>query len=556
MASEIEASTVPKEMVETDEAPLKLRIAILHPDLGIGGAERLIVDAALGLQARGHSVEIITSHHDEKHSFDETNDGTLKITHVPSFIPRSIFNGFHIYLAILRQLHLFFVILVSVRWRKYRKPYDVYIVDQLSASVPLVRWLLGRRVVFYCHFPDKLLAAGKEANLDKPQEMSTLKYIYRWPADLIEELSTGYSDVLLANSQFTSTVFKKVFSSIDKNIEIVYPGINIEAYEQALTSEDIADVAPIRSNRPTLISLNRFERKKNTALAIEAYVGLLSSLTPADKSKGHDQIRLVIAGGYDPRLQDNIDTLEHLISICKAHSLSYFIHPNSTPSASLPQSTAKSSSAAQVTFILNFTQGQRRYLLQSSDTVALLYTPANEHFGIVPVEGLISGLPVLAVNSGGPIESLVDYSTHTKEPKTGKNGKSKSQSVQGTAWLRSPSPDAWSAALMEIIRLSKAERDALSIRAKARAKDKFSMKQMCVGFEWALYRATAMGKPDDFPIGWIDLLLMAAGVVAAVWVMSPDKWQWEVVKGPLQFGVLLTFFAISIRIWMRLTTGR
>lgn len=40
-----------------------------------GGAERLIVDASLALQQRGHAVEIFTSHHDPKHSFEETNNG-------------------------------------------------------------------------------------------------------------------------------------------------------------------------------------------------------------------------------------------------------------------------------------------------------------------------------------------------------------------------------------------------------------------------------------------------------------------------------------------------
>lgn len=30
----------------------------------------------------------------------------------------------------------------------------------------------------------------------------------------------------------------------------------------------------------------------------------------------------------------------------------------------------------------------------------MLYTPANEHFGIVPVEAMCSGAPVIAVNSG------------------------------------------------------------------------------------------------------------------------------------------------------------
>ncbi len=34
------------------------RVVFLHPDLGIGGAERLVLDAALALQAKGHQVKI------------------------------------------------------------------------------------------------------------------------------------------------------------------------------------------------------------------------------------------------------------------------------------------------------------------------------------------------------------------------------------------------------------------------------------------------------------------------------------------------------------------
>jgi hypothetical protein len=44
-----------------------------------GGAERLVVDAAVGLQKLGHTVEIYTSHHDPAHCFDETRDGMLGI---------------------------------------------------------------------------------------------------------------------------------------------------------------------------------------------------------------------------------------------------------------------------------------------------------------------------------------------------------------------------------------------------------------------------------------------------------------------------------------------
>ena len=41
-----------------------VRVAFIHPDLGIGGAERLIVDVALALKSRGHSIHMFTSHHD------------------------------------------------------------------------------------------------------------------------------------------------------------------------------------------------------------------------------------------------------------------------------------------------------------------------------------------------------------------------------------------------------------------------------------------------------------------------------------------------------------
>ena len=42
----------------------KLRVCFVHPDLGIGGAEMLVVNAALSLQSRGHDVRIFTGHHD------------------------------------------------------------------------------------------------------------------------------------------------------------------------------------------------------------------------------------------------------------------------------------------------------------------------------------------------------------------------------------------------------------------------------------------------------------------------------------------------------------
>jgi alpha-1,3/alpha-1,6-mannosyltransferase len=56
-------------------------IVFFHPDLGIGGAERLVIDAAVGLQSRGHKVTIFTSHCDPQHCFDEARDGKHPLTY-------------------------------------------------------------------------------------------------------------------------------------------------------------------------------------------------------------------------------------------------------------------------------------------------------------------------------------------------------------------------------------------------------------------------------------------------------------------------------------------
>lgn len=58
----------------------KPAIVFFHPDLGIGGAERLVVDAAVGLQERGHRVVIFTNHCDPKHCFEECRDGIMALT--------------------------------------------------------------------------------------------------------------------------------------------------------------------------------------------------------------------------------------------------------------------------------------------------------------------------------------------------------------------------------------------------------------------------------------------------------------------------------------------
>ncbi|EGN96370.1 glycosyltransferase family 4 protein [Serpula lacrymans var. lacrymans S7.3] len=460
----------------------KLRIAFIHPDLGIGGAERLVVDAALGLQTLGHSVDIYTSHHDRDHCFDETRDGTLRVHNVVSPFPRSFRGLFHILFAHARQLHLTKHLLFSSQ----QASSDVFFVDQLSTCIPLIRLWGKKRVIFYCHFPDKLLANGEFVEGKSRKKMGFLKSLYRFPMDWLEEVTTRQADIILANSKFSARVTQSYLPSIRQSPRVIYPGINIPAYEKAVDLSD-PDIIRVSSERPTFLSLNRFEMKKNAVLAIQAF-----SLFQNESSgrKEVDGIRLVIAGGYDPRLEDNVMTLASLVDQAKARELTYDIVTPSQFQSNLP-SIGGTTSDPSILFLLNFTTAQRSALLKAPSTLALLYTSANEHFGIGPVEGMICGLPVLACNSGGPTESVVD-----------------SPIEQKTGWLRAPEAKLWAEVLTEISSLTKEQRNVLATRSRNRARELFGMDSMAKKMEVVLQEAFEMGPIPSF--NWQYLLYFVA----------------------------------------------
>ena len=159
-----------------------MKIAFIHPDLGIGGAERLIVDAAMGLLKKGHEIVIYTSHHDSNHCFTETKT-ELKVIVYGDFLPRNVFGYGHILFAILRNLYLCFCIFLESLNKS--RHYDLFIVDQLSISIPLLRWT-GSKILFYCHFPDKLLT----------QRKTIFKKLYRLPFDFLEQITTSMNSFM------------------------------------------------------------------------------------------------------------------------------------------------------------------------------------------------------------------------------------------------------------------------------------------------------------------------------------------------------------------------
>ncbi|KAF2659187.1 glycosyltransferase family 4 protein [Lophiostoma macrostomum CBS 122681] len=361
-------------------ASKRQKIVFLHPDLGIGGAERLVIDAAVGLQNRGHQVTIFTSHCDPAHCFDEARDGTLDVrVRGNTIVPPTILGRFAILCAILRQLHLILQITLFSSELQKLTP-DAFFVDQLSAGIPLLRVLQAKaRIIFYCHFPDKLLA----------KKGGILKTLYRGPFDWLESWSTGCSDKIVVNSKFTKSVFAEAFPSL-KNREpgVVYPCVDISS------ANAIEEVKPLWGNKKILLSINRYEKKKDVALAVKAY----AALSPEER-RG---TRLVIAGGYDPRVSENLATYTELYELADSLHLKHATAKTVITAQSIPDEIS-------VLFLHSVPNAFKASLLSTSRL--LVYTPRNEHFGIVPLEAMLAGTPVLAANEGGPTETVISGQT-------------------------------------------------------------------------------------------------------------------------------------------------
>ncbi|KAJ5218694.1 uncharacterized protein N7498_000793 [Penicillium cinerascens] len=462
-------------------------VIIIHPDLGIGGAERLIIDVALALQNRGHRVTIYTSHRDKAHCFDEARDGTLDVrVRGNTIFPAHIFGRLHILMASLRQLHLTASLLTELGSRDQPSQSsekdqsgnaeeirdDIFIVDQLPACVPILKTFgqprksRTQRILFYCHFPDQLLARRNEGG----SLLRLAKLLYRYPFDWFEGWAMSASDRVVANSNFSRGVVRSVFGTEKLgDVEVVYPCVDTNT---GLAAPETKAADALWGGKKILLSVNRFERKKDMALAIRAYNGL-----GARKRKG---TRLVIAGGYDNRVQENVQYHQELDDLAKSFGLETATAKTVVSALSIPDSI-------DVLFLLSVPTTFKNTLLAQSKL--LLYTPINEHFGIVPVEAMLAGLPVLASNTGGPLETIVEGET---------------------GWLRDAhAVDEWTAVMDKVLYgMSQTDIERMAAAGKARAEHEFSLTAMGDRLEEEiLTMLTVERRPFH---GWQQVLAMLA----------------------------------------------
>lgn len=136
-------------------------------------------------------------------------------------------------------------------------------------------------MLFYCHYPDLLLARGREG---------WWKRAYRAPFDKLEGWSMGFAQAVAVNSEFTKGVVRETWPGLEGRVElrVVHPCV---AIDEVPAKGDVEEIVEWREEKMVL-SINRFERKKDVALAIKAFAAI-----PEARRKG---VRLVIAGMSPP----------------------------------------------------------------------------------------------------------------------------------------------------------------------------------------------------------------------------------------------------------------
>lgn len=249
---------------------------------------------------------------------------------------------------------------------------EVVFCDLVSICILVLRLRIPY-VVFYCHYPDQLLS----------HPGGYFKQLYRMPLNYLEEITTGIAHKIFVNSCYTSNVFKSTFKRLKIKPEILYPSINTDFFDKTriVSIERVLD-RKLPDDSIILLSINRYERKKKLSVAIEALAELEKLLT----KEVYKRVFLIMAGGYDKRIEENVEYHLELIGLADE------LHVTD-----------------KVIFLRSPSDIDKVSILHHCKIV--IYTPPNEHFGIVPLEAMYMGKPVIAHNSGGPTESIISGKT-------------------------------------------------------------------------------------------------------------------------------------------------
>ena len=186
----------------------------------------------------------------------------------------------------------------------------------------------------------------------------------------------------------------------ESRVEVLHHGVDADRWR------------PDGRREPFFLVAGRIMWQKNIEIAVDAW----KLFKPHARD---NQMRLVIAGTVDAKSRPYFEMLK-----------------------------VRAGHRSDIEFVLDPTDAGMLDLYQRAR--AVIFTPASEDWGLVPLEAMACGKPVIAVDRGGPRETVVDGMT---------------------GYLRPDEPAAFARSIHELALMADEDLDAMAARARARALD-------------------------------------------------------------------------------------
>jgi glycosyltransferase involved in cell wall biosynthesis len=213
------------------------------------------------------------------------------------------------------------------------------------------------RAAFDPHYQQEYLAMNGNS-LARRLSLGAMSRVFRF-VDRI--MWNKYTHIFAISEEVRRRIVRGKLCTEDK-VEVIYPGV------------DLSHLQPSNVYEKYFLIAGRIMWTKNIELGIDAFRLLL------ERRPDLSDFNLIIAGFVDQKSKPYIAKLRALAAGC-------------------PQIHFVEAPADQQLFALY------------QKTYSIVYTPFNEDWGLVPLEGMACERPVIAVNRGGPLETVVDQQT-------------------------------------------------------------------------------------------------------------------------------------------------
>jgi GT2 family glycosyltransferase/glycosyltransferase involved in cell wall biosynthesis len=343
-----------------------LRIAMVHPNLAhLGGAEKLQIWTARHLQERGHQVVIYT-HQFERDLWDDQLPATVPVRLLRAHCLRPVigskrFETRHFGAVLEGELSAFDLVIC------HNPPAHSWVARarQRSPRFPRCLW--------FCHSVSRILyphRAGSYAFSHEPKEgpgwkdtpilrlqrkhagkLGQRKYGRR---RRIDSEAMGGMDAIVANSRFNAGIFRAVYG---RDAIVCEPGVPLPETATKRGTRDLVFFC-FASRSP----------QKNLPCIVEAFRRFVTGTDRPD-------VKLRIAGDLSA-LRDTV------------------------PADVLGSLSGRIIAEGRV-------GREERLAGLYRSSFATIYIPVDEAFGLVPVESMAQGTPVIASRHGGPTETVV-----------------------------------------------------------------------------------------------------------------------------------------------------